>query len=215
MLGRGVLRECLLATDVDAVLVVGRNPVGEQHAKLREILHHDFLDFSGIEGELAGYQACFYCLGTSSVGVREPEYRRITYDFTLALAGVLARLSPGLTFGFVSGQGTDSSGQGRVMWARVKGQTENALLELPLQAYMFRPGFIQPLHGASPSNQFYRAFYRAVGPLVPLLQRLFPKQVTTTERLGRAMLQVTRSGAPKRVLATADINALSGGGMDP
>lgn len=206
MIGRGVLRECLLATDVDDVLVVGRNPVAERHGKLREILHRDFLDFSAIAGELAGYDACFYCLGTSSVGMREAQYRRVTYEFALAAAGTLAHQSPGMTFGFVSGRGTDSSQQSRAMWARVKGQTENALLDLPLQAYMFRPGFIQPPPGVSPRNRVYRVFYRAVGPLVPILQRLLPEHVTTTEQLGLAMLRVAREGAPKRVLETADIN---------
>jgi uncharacterized protein YbjT (DUF2867 family) len=209
MIGQGVLRECLLAADVERVLAVGRRPVGQRHDKLRELVHDDFTDFSAIVEELAGYDACFFCLGVSSAGMRQPEYRRVTYEFTLAAAGTLARRNPGMTFVYVSGQGTDSSGQGRSMWARVKGETENALLDLPLQAYMFRPGFIQPLHGARSSTRLYRVVYRVIAPLAPLIRRLWPGQVITTEQLGLAMLHVARQGAPKRVLERADIVALS------
>lgn len=209
MIGQGVLRECLLAADVERVLAIGRSPVGQRHDKLRELVHHDFTDFSTVEQEFAGYDACFFCLGVSSAGMREPGYRRVTYEFTLAAAGTLARRNPGMTFVYVSGQGTDSSGQGRSMWARVKGETENAMLALPLQAYMFRPGFIQPLHGARSSTRLYRVVYRVIAPLAPLIRRLWPGQVTTTEQLGLAMLHVARQGAPKRVLERGDIIALS------
>lgn len=209
MIGQGVLRECLLAADVERVLVIGRSPVGQRHDKLREIIHRDFVDFAAIEDELTGYDAGFFCLGASAAGLREPEYRRITYEFTLSGARTLARRNPDLTFVYVSGQGTDSSERGRSMWARVKGETENALLALPLRAYMFRPGMIQPLHGVTSRTRLYRVAYRVVGPLLPLIRRLWPGQVTTTEQLGRAMLHVARQGAPKRVLETADINALS------
>jgi uncharacterized protein YbjT (DUF2867 family) len=208
MIGQGVLRECLLAADVERVLAIGRRPVGQRHDKLSELVHDDFSDFSTVEHELAGYDACFFCLGVSSAGMSEQAYRRVTYGFTLAAAGTLARLSPGLTFVYVSGQGTDSSEQGRQMWARVKGKTENALLALPLQAYMFRPGIIQPLHGARSSTRVYRLAYLVGAPLLPLIRRLWPGQVTTTERIGLAMLHVARRGAPERVLETADINAL-------
>jgi|SRR5215207_3838151 len=208
MVGQGVLRECLLDPDVERVLVVGRTPTGIQHAKLREVIHADFADFSAIEGEFAGYDACFFCLGVSSVGLKPEEYQRITYDYTLAAARPLARLNPELTFVYVSGQGTDSSEQGRSRWARVKGRTENALLALPFHAYAFRPGYIQPLHGVSSKTRLYSALYRAIAPLYPLLKRLLPGSVTTTEQLGRAMIAVARSGAPARVLASRDINAL-------
>lgn len=209
MVGQGVLRECLLAPDVDSVLTVGRSPTGRRHDKLRELIHSDFLDFSGLEGELAGYHACFFCLGVSSVGMSEPEYRRITYDFTLSAARTLSALDPELVFVYVSGQGTDSTGRSRPMWARVKGETENALLALPLRAYMFRPGFIQPMHGVRSRTRLYRVLYRLGAPLAPLARRLFPSQVTTTERVGLAMLRVSRNGPPSRVLETRDINALS------
>lgn len=140
----------------------------------------------------------------------EPDYRRITYDYTLAAARTLATQNPDLTFSYVSGQGTDSTGRGRLMWARVKGETENALLDLPLQVYLFRPGIIQPLHGITSRTRRYRVTYRITAPLLPAVRRLFPGQITTTEQLGLAMLQVARTGAPKRVLATSDINALAG-----
>jgi uncharacterized protein YbjT (DUF2867 family) len=208
MVGQGVLRECLLDPGVERVLVVGRTPTGRQHAKLREVIHRDFADFTAIEPEFAGYDACFFCLGVSSVGMKPAEYERITYDYTLAAARPLARLNSELTFVYVSGQGTDSSEQGRSGWARVKGRTENALLALPFRAYAFRPGYIQPLHGVTSKTRLYSVAYRAVAPLYPLLKRLLPGSVTTTEQLGRAMIAVARSGAPARVLANREINAL-------
>jgi uncharacterized protein YbjT (DUF2867 family) len=208
MVGQGVLRECLLDPGVERVLVVGRTPVGHQHAKLREVIHRDFADFSAIEGELVGYDACFFCLGVSSLGMPPAEYERITHDYTLAAARPLARLNPELTFVYVSGQGTDSSEQGRSRWARVKGRTENALLALPFCAYAFRPGYIQPLHGVRSRGRVLTALYRAGTPLYPLLKRVFPGGVTTTEQLGRAMIAVARSGASTRVLGSREINAL-------
>jgi uncharacterized protein YbjT (DUF2867 family) len=207
MLGQGVLRECLLAPDVESVLSVGRAPTGQRHDKLREIVHRDFTDFSPIEAELSGLDACFFCLGVSSAGMSESEYRRVTYDFTLAAARVLAKRNPQLTFVYVSGQGTNADG--RAMWARVKGETENALLAMPFRAYLLRPGFIQPLHGARSRTRAYRLLYGAAAPLLPLARRLFPSQVTTTEQIGAAMLQLARHGAPERMLATPAINALS------
>lgn len=208
MIGQGVLRECLLAADVTDVLAVGRAPIGQQHEKLRALVHQDFLDFSAVEGELPGYDACFFCLGVSSTGMSEADYRRVTYEYTLSAARTLARLSPDSTFVYVSGQGTDSSETGRSMWARVKGGTENALLALPLRAYMFRPGIIQPVHGERSRTRLYRLAYVALAPLLPLVRRLWPARVTTTEQIGLAMLHIARTGAPERVLETADINAL-------
>ncbi|MEV0385165.1 NAD(P)H-binding protein [Nonomuraea sp. NPDC050643] len=206
MVGRGVLRECLLDERVTAVLAVGRNATGVAHDKLREIRHADLLDLAAIEGELGGHDACFFCLGVSSAGMGERAYRRVTYDFTLSVAETLARLSPGSAFVYVSGVGTDA--QGRAMWARVKGETENALLALPLEAYMFRPGYIQPMHGVTSRTRFYRLAYVVARPLYPLLRRWFGPGMTTTERIGQAMITVAERGAPKRILGPADINAL-------
>ena len=209
MVGQGVLRECLLDPDVESVLSVGRTATGQQHVKLRELVHRDFLDFSPIESELSGFDACFFCLGVSSAGMQEDDYRRITYDFTMAAARTLARLNPGMTFVYVSGMGTDSSERGRTMWARVKGQTENALLRMPFRAaYMFRPGVIVPLHGIKSRTALYRIPYMLMAPLLPLLEAAFPKYVTTTERLGRAMIHVAKQGAAKAVLESSGINAV-------
>jgi uncharacterized protein YbjT (DUF2867 family) len=207
MVGQGVLRECLLDPDVESVVSIGRGSAGLQDPKLRELLHNNFLDFSAIEDQLSGFDACFFCLGVSSVGLNEEQYERITYGFTLAAARVLARLNPNMTFIYVSGMGTDSSEHGRSMWARVKGKTENELLRLPFRAaYMFRPGVIVPLHGVKSKTKLDSVFYVLLGPLLPMLNALFPKYVTTTEQIGRAMLKVVKHGWPKPVLETADIN---------
>lgn len=208
MVGQGVLRECLLDPGVESVLVVGRSPTGQHHAKLRELIHRDFADFSAVEAEFAGYDACFFCLGVSSVGMRPDEYQRITYDYTLAAARPLARLNPELTFVYVSGAGTDSSEQGRVRWARVKGRTENALLALPFHAYAFRPAYIHALHGVTSKNRLFTMLYRVISPFYPVLKRLLPGSVTTTEQVGKAMIAVARSGAPTQILASREINAL-------
>lgn len=209
MVGQGVLRECLLDPDVTAVLSIVRSSTGQQHPKLREIVHKNFFDFSSVESELAGFDACFFCLGVSSAGMSEQNYRRITYDIALAAAQTLVKLNRNMTFIYVSGAGTDSSERGRMMWARVKGQTENALLRLPFKAaYMFRPGVIVPLHGIKSRTMLYRIPYAIMGPLLPILKRLFPKSVTTTEKLGQAMLIAAKQGAPKPVLESADINNL-------
>ncbi len=208
MVGQGVLRECLLDPNVRSVLVIGRSATGQRHEKLREIVHQDFFDFSAIEPELTGLDACFFCLGVSSAGMTEERYRRVTYDITMAAAQTLVRLNPGMTFLFVSGAGTDSTERGRTMWARVKGATENALLRLPFKAaYMFRPAVIQPLHGIRSKTRIYRALYAVTRPLLPVLKTLFPKYVTTTEQLGRAMIEVAKRGAPQRILESRDINS--------
>jgi len=211
MVGQGVLRECLLDPEVESVLAIGRRGTGQTHGKLREIVHQDFFDFSAIEGQLAGYDACFFCLGVSSAGMKEDEYRRLTYDITLVAAQALARQNPGtMTFLYVSGTGTDSSEKGRTMWARVKGETENALLRLPFKAaYMLRPGYIQPLHGITSSTKWTRVLYAVMGPLYPVWKTLFPKYVTTTEQLGRAMIHVAKHGAPQPILENQDLARLT------
>ena len=210
MVGQGVLRECLLDAEVERVLVVGRVTTGVTHAKLRELLRADLADLGPVAAELRGYDACFFCLGVSSVGLDEAAYKKITYDLTLAAARVLLAENPGLRFVYVSGQGTDSSKQGRSMWARVKGKTENDLLALPFgAAYMFRPGAIQPTHGERTKVRAYQVALVVLKPLFPLLRWLFPNHVTTTDRLGRAMLHVVKHGSPLRHLAPRDINAAS------
>ena len=207
MVGQGVLRECLLDAEVSEILSVGRSPTGQQSPRLREILHADFLDFSVIEKDSAGYDACFFCLGVTSVGLSEERYRQFTYDITLAAARTLAKLNPGMTFVYVTGVGIDSTEQGALMWARVKGKTENDLLKLPFKAaYMFRPGLIQPLHGIRSKTGWYQAIYNVSAPLLTLLYRVAPKYVTTTEQMGRAMIGVAARGYPKSVLETEDIN---------
>ncbi len=207
MVGQGVLRECLVDPGVERVLVVGRSPTGQQNAKLKEILHADFFDFSAIESELTGYDACFFCLGVSSVGMEEQRYRHLTYDLTLATATMLARLNPDMVFTYVTGRGTDSTEQGSRMWARVKGKTENDLLKLPFKAaYMFRPAGIQPLYGVRSKTAWINAIYVVASPLLARLARTSPQYMTTTERVGRAMISVARDGYPKRVLESEDIN---------
>ncbi len=209
MVGRGVLRECLLDADVESVLAIGRSPTGQRHAKLREIVHGDFLDYSAIESELTGHDACFFCLGVSSVGMNEERYRHLTYDITLATARTLARLNPQMVFVYVTGRGTDSTERGSLMWARVKGKTENDLLKLPFKAaYMFRPAGIQPLHGIRSKTGWVQAIYVGTAPLLSLLNRVAPKYMTTTEQVGRAMIGVARDGFPRPVLESEDINKL-------
>ena len=209
MVGQGVLRECLLDPEIESVLAVGRSPTGQRHAKLHEIVHNDFLDFSRIESQLAGYDACFFCLGVSSIGMSEEQYRRLTYDITLAAARTLAKLNPQMVFIYVSGRGTDSTERGKLMWARVKGKTENDLLKLPFKAaYMFRPAGIQPLHGIRSKTGWVQAIYVGTAPLLSLLNRLTPTYMTTTEQVGRAMIKVARDGYPKPVLESDDINRM-------
>ncbi len=209
MVGQGVLRECLLDADVQAVLSVVRSATGQQHTKLRELVHADFFDYSVIERELTGFDACFFSLGITSAGMTEQQYYHVTYDLTMEAAQTLARLNPGMTFIYISGAGTDSTESGRSMWARVKGKTENALLHLPFKAaYMFRPGIIQPLHGITSKTRSYRIFYALGKPLLPVLRAISPRLVTTTEQLGRAMLQVAKRGYPTPILESRDINTL-------
>jgi uncharacterized protein YbjT (DUF2867 family) len=208
MVGQGVLRECLLDPGVERVLAVGRTATGQQHPKLRELVLADLFDSSKVEPELSNYDACFFTLGVSAAGMKEAAYARVTHDLTLAAATTLARLNPDMTFVYVSGAGTDSSERGRIMWARVKGRTENDLQKLSFRAvHLFRLGFIQPLHGIRSKTRAYQLFYTILAPLMPLLRRLFPRQITTTEEVGRAMLHIARNGWPTPVLSMRDITA--------
>jgi uncharacterized protein YbjT (DUF2867 family) len=209
MVGQGVLRECWLDPGVVQVLSVGRRPVGPNHPKLVSLVLPDLTQLGPIEDQLRGYDACFYCLGISALGRTEAQYRSVTYDLTLAAGRTLARLNPRMTFVYVSGAGTDRSGQGPRMWARVKGQTENALLQLPFQGvYLFRPGAIQPLHGLRSKTPLYRVIYVLLRPFLPLFLWLAPSSVTTTEKVGRAMIRVVREGAPDPRVETREINRL-------
>ncbi|HEY5805237.1 MAG TPA: NAD(P)H-binding protein [Lysobacter sp.] len=206
MVGQGVLRECLHADDVSDVLAVGRSSTGLSNPKLHELVHQDFRDYTAIEDKLQGFDACFFCLGVSSVGMTEADYTRLTYDITLAAATALARLNPAMTFVYVTGAGTDSSERGRSMWARVKGRTENALRRLPFKAvYLFRPGIIQPLHGVRSKTGWIQTIYTLGSPVISLSRRLFPHSVLTTERIGQAMLAVARDGAANPILESRDI----------
>jgi len=210
MVGQGVLLECLDHPEVSAILAVGRSSCGIDHPKFRELLHEDFLDYSAIEGDLTGYDACFFCLGVSAAGMSEEQYHRLTYELTLSAAKTLVRLNPSMTFCYVSGAGTDSSESGRMMWARVKGKTENHLLRLPFKAaFMFRPGYIQPMKGIRSKTRLYQTFYTLGRPLYPALKTLFPSLVTTTEKVGVAMIKVALHGYPQPLLDNRDINALA------
>ena len=210
MVGQGVLRECLLDPGVERVLAIGRTASGAHHEKLRDLVAPDLRDLAPHAPELTGFDACFFCLGVSSAGMREQDYRRVTKDLTLSAATLLARLNPALVFVYVSGAGTDSTERGRTMWARVKGETENALLALPFAAaYMFRPGYIQPMHGIRSRTRAYRVLYALLSPLFAVFGALFPDQVTTTERVGRAMIAAARRRPPGALLAARDINALA------
>ena len=207
MVGQGVLRECLLAADVTRVVAIGRSATGVSSPKLRDLVHKDLHEYASIAQELTGFDACFFCLGITSAGMSEADYTRITYDITLAAAEGLARLNPAMTFIFVSGAGTDSSEHGRLMWARVKGRAENAVLRLFKAGYAFRPGVIQPMHGIRSRTPAYTIVYTVLAPMVSLLRYLLPRYVITTEQMGRAMLNVARHGAPKRILENPAIHA--------
>jgi uncharacterized protein YbjT (DUF2867 family) len=216
MVGQGVLQQCLRDEAVRRVLVVGRGTVGgtvrSENPKLHEILRADVADLgeAAAAGELSGYDACFFCLGVSSVGMKEDAYRAVTHDLTLAVARVLSERNPGLVFAYVSGAGTDSTERGRSMWARVKGKTENDLLALPMAAYMFRPGYIQATPGVVSKTALYRILYRVVSPAYPLLRRLLPNAVTSCDAIGRAMLAVAASRPEGRILGPREINAIAG-----
>jgi uncharacterized protein YbjT (DUF2867 family) len=207
MVGQGVLRECLLDGGIQRVLSVGRSMTGQTHPKLGELKIDDFMNLSTMEDALTGYDACFFCLGVSSVGMSEDNYRKISYDFTLSVAQTLVKLNPNMTFIYVSGTGTDSSEKGKVMWARVKGKTENDLLKISFKAaYMFRPGVILPLHGVKSKTKLYRVMYQILRPIYPILRK--NKNITTTEQVGIAMINVAKSGYQKPYLENSDINSI-------
>ena len=206
MVGEGVLLECLNHPDVEQVLVINRKPVGRSHPKLREVIHADFFNLLPIESQLSGYNACFFCLGVSSVGMKEPEYRHLTYDLTLNVAQTLSKLNPDMTFGYISGAGTDSTEQGRSMWARVKGETENAIMRLPFKkAYMFRPGFLKPTEGQKNTL----SWYKYIGWLYPIGRALYPAGFSTLTELGLAMIKSVSLGYEKPVLEVKDIVTLA------
>ena len=210
MVGGGVLRECLLDPSVEQVLAVGRRPLGVSHPKLREIQLADLSELTGVEGQLLGFDAAFWCLGVSSVGMSEEEYRRVTYDLTLGVARRLAHGNPGLTFTYVSGAGTDSTERGRAMWARVKGRTENDLLKLPFKAaFMFRPGFIRARRRDHLPSVTFRVLYTVILPFMLLASLASPNVLTSTDRVGRAMIHVVTRGAPRPWLSNREINDLA------
>ncbi len=210
MIGSGVLLECLEDPRIESVVSVVRHPGNISHPKLRELVHEDFLDYVPVCAEFAGADACFFCLGVSSAGMNEADYRRVTHDFTLAAAKEILAESPHACFCFVSGAGTDGTGRGRVMWARVKGQTENALIAMGFSGvFMFRPGYIQPMKGVRSKTALYQVIYNVVGPLYPLMHLLVPSYVTTTIDLAHAMIEAARDGYSRQVLETADINRLA------
>jgi len=203
MVGEGVLHVCLNHFNVDSVLVIGRRPCNVKHEKLKEIIHDDFFDFTRIEDRLKGYNACYFCLGVSSVGMKEKDYSRVTYDLTMQAAATLSKLNADMTFCYVSGAGTDSTEKGHLMWARVKGKTENNLIKLPFRAvYMFRPGFIKPIKGLK--NAY--AFSGVLGSMYPVWKVLFPRYVCTLEEIGAAMINVSARGYPKKILENKDIS---------
>ena len=211
MVGKGVLLECLDDPRITSVLVINRQSVDINHPKLTEIIHKDFLDLSPVKDQLAGYDACFFCLGISAAGMSEEAYTRITYDMTLHMAKTLKGLNKDLIFCYVSGTGTDSSEKGRMMWARVKGKTENDLLKMGFKdAYMFRPGFIQPMKGIKSKTRLYQTMYNIFSPFYPLLKRLFPKYITNTSLVGKAMIEVATTGSDRTYFENKDINEIAG-----
>ncbi|MEX2191460.1 MAG: epimerase [Bacteroidota bacterium] len=202
MVGEGVLHEALKSPSVESVLVIGRRPCYVSHPKLREIVHADFYDYSEIEKQFTGYNACLFCLGVTSIGKDEQKYTRLTYDLTMAAARTLVRLNSEMVFCYVSGLGTDSSERGRSMWARVKGKTENDLRKLPFKAvYAYRPGFIRP----TPGLKNTLAFAKPLSPLYPILKVLLPGYVCTLEDVGRSMIHVAQHGHAKNILECKDI----------
>jgi hypothetical protein len=205
MVGEGVLFECLENPDVESVLVINRRPLGMDHPKLKEIVHKDFYDLTPIQDELKGYNACYFCLGISSIGMKEPEYRRITYDLTMHVAEVLSRQNPGMTFCYVSGASTDSTEKGGIMWARVKGKTENDLRKLPFnQVFAFRPGLLKATEG----QKNLLSWYKYLGWLYPVIKAIYPNGASTLTQLGRAMINVTKYGYDKNIVEVKDINLL-------
>jgi len=210
MVGEGVLHECLNHHDVEHVLVINRKPCGVAHAKLKEIIHADFFNVTPILSQLSGYNACYFCLGVSSVGLNEMAYTKLTYDLTLHVATHLSRLNPDMTFCYVSGASTDSSEKGKSMWARVKGKTENDLMKLPFKkVYAFRPGYMQPTPGLKNTLKMYALLTWAY----PILKRLFPDHVSTLKEVGQAMIHCTLKRYEQSVLEVKDIIAIAKAGV--
>lgn len=209
MVGQGVLRECLLDPDVELVQTIGRTATGERHPKLQDIVHQDLWNYSSIEEKLRRFDACFFCLGVASAGMTEEAYTRITYEIAVAAGKTLSRLNPQMKFVFVSGAGADSTEQGRIMWARVKGKAENALLRMPFAAaYVFRPGVIEPMFGVKSKTAAYRFFYTLMKPILPAFRRIFPSLIVTTEEIGQAMLKLAKQGSPQKIFGNKEIRTL-------
>ena len=206
MVGEGVLHECLNNPDVTRVLAVNRKPCGVSHPKLKEVIHNDFFNFSAIEPHLTGYQACFFCLGVSSVGMNEADYKHFTYDLTMHVATTLSKLNRDMTFIYISGAGTDGTEKGRLMWARVKGKTENDLCKLPFKkSFAFRPGFIAPAKGLKNTLRLYKY----LGWIVPIVKALSPGSIVSLNEIGSAMIKAVKQGYSKDVLEIKDIKALA------
>jgi hypothetical protein len=206
MVGEGVLHECLLHPQVESVLVINRKPCSVVHPKLKEIIHDNFFDLSSIENQLVGYNACFFCLGVSSVGMKEPEYCKLTYTLTMHVAETLSKLDPAMTFCYISGKSTDSTEKGRMMWARVKGKTENDLFKLPFkEVYAFRPGYMHPTKGLKNTLKSYKY----LSWMYPFFRIVFPQSVSTLKELGLAMINAAIYGYDKKILEVKDIVSLS------
>ena len=206
MVGKGALLECIDSSEVESILLVNRNPIDINHPKMKEVLVNDFSNLDSIRNDLKGYNACFFCLGVTSVGMKEDEYTKIMHDLPVSFARQVHGLNPDMTFCFVSGAGTDSTGASKTMWARVKGRAENDSLLLGFKdAYMFRPGFIRPLKGIRSRTKLYNTLYSVVRPFAFLLTK-FPKFSTTTTVMGQAMINVALKGYPKAILESEDIN---------
>lgn len=208
MVGEGVLHECLNNKEVERVLAINRKPSGVKHPKLKEVIHGDFFNLSAIGSHLSGYDACFFCLGVSSVGMNEADYTHFTYDLTMHVASTLSRLNRDMTFIYISGAGTDSSEKGRMMWARVKGRTENDLQKLPFKkSYAFRPGFIAPTKGLKNTLKLYRY----LGWIVPIVKAVSPGSIVSLQEIGLAMIHAVKKGYSKNVLEITDIKAMAKG----
>ncbi|MET3807993.1 uncharacterized protein YbjT (DUF2867 family) [Nakamurella sp. UYEF19] len=210
MVGQSVLRQCLLDDRISAILLVGRSHADVADPKVTQVVHQDFLDFSSLSTELTGFDACFFCLGVSANGMTEPAYRRVTYFITMAAGRELAELNPDMRFLYISGAGTDSTEHGRLMWARIKGETENAVLALPFHGYALRPGYIQPMHGVRTKNRLYRNLYRLTGWVYPVLTRVAPKYVIASDQLASAMINIAADGSPLRILESVDLVRAAG-----
>lgn len=206
MVGEGVMHECLMHPDVEEVLLLSRKASGITHPKLKEVLHHDFFNLSALENQLSGYNACFFCLGVSSVGMNEKDYTKMTHTLTMHVAETLSRLNKEMVFSYISGAGTDSTEKGKSMWARVKGKTENDLMKLPFKkVYAFRPGIIEPTKGLKNTL----GLYKSLGWLLPFFRKLFPKYFCTLREIGLAMINAVILGYEKSVLEVSDIVTLS------